>query len=174
MDLEQDLQPELHRAGVSRTDDRIAGCDIGRGAAAAERIGARGVAASGVAVHRAERVGDDGSIEDVEKLNPELSSEPLRKLEVLEYGEVHVLEARVAEDVPAHISEGSSPIRGQDRVAGYEAASRSKFTEGGRASGSDSGSGKGSVSGRAFGPLVWNCGRGAVRDAALAALGDAC
>src|SRR5260370_12079424 len=105
-------------------------------------------------------------IEYVKDLPTELGAEPLPELEVLEHGEIHVLEARVAEDVPAHISEGSSPIGSQDRVAicGYEAATRPKFTEGGRASGSDSGSGICSVSGHAFGPLVWSYGRGAVRD----------
>ena len=120
--LEHELQAELHRAAVSRTDDRIAGRDIGRGAAAAECARARGVAAAGVAIHRAEGVGDDGVIEQVEELDPELGVDPLRKLEALEYGEVHVLEAGVAEDVPAHGAEGSSLGRNQDRVAHYVAA----------------------------------------------------
>src|SRR5205807_163275 len=101
MDLEQQLQAELDRAGVPRTDKRIAGRDVGRRAAAAERGGGRRIAAAGVPVHGAERIGKDRSIEQVEEFSPELSVEPLRKLKVLEHGEVHVLEAGVTEDVPA-------------------------------------------------------------------------
>ena len=37
-------------------------------------------------------------IEDVKELDPELSVVPLLEREVLEYGEIHVLEARVAEE----------------------------------------------------------------------------
>ena len=35
--LERELQPELHHTAASRTDKRIAGRDVGRGAPAAER-----------------------------------------------------------------------------------------------------------------------------------------
>jgi hypothetical protein len=49
-------------------------------------------------------------IEDVKELRPELSVEPLLELEVLEHGEIHVLEAGVPEDVPAHGAKSS--IRG--------------------------------------------------------------
>jgi len=69
-----------------------------------------------------ERIGDIGVIENVKELHPELGAEPLPELEVLEHGEIHVLEARVPEDVPAHISEGSHGVRSQDRVARREAA----------------------------------------------------
>src|SRR6267378_7886082 len=61
-------------------------------------------------------------IEYVKDLPTELCAEPLPELEVLEHGEIHVLEARVPEDVPAHISEGSQCVRSQDRVARREAA----------------------------------------------------
>ncbi len=36
MDLEHELQPELHHAVASRTDERITGRDVGCGAPAAE------------------------------------------------------------------------------------------------------------------------------------------
>ena len=39
--LERELQPELHDAAASRADERIAGRDVGRGAAAAERLRGR-------------------------------------------------------------------------------------------------------------------------------------
>ena len=52
MNLERELQPELHVAGASRTDDRIAGCDVGCRAAAAERAGGGpGVTASTIIIH---------------------------------------------------------------------------------------------------------------------------
>src|SRR6266403_1163286 len=38
-DLERKLQPELHVSAASRTDERIAGRDVGRGAPAAESAG---------------------------------------------------------------------------------------------------------------------------------------
>src|SRR2546426_474574 len=82
---EGELQPELNLAAASRTDDRIAGGDIGRGAPAGERGTARGVAASTVTVHGAKRIGDDGVIEEVEELSPELGVEPLLEREGLEY-----------------------------------------------------------------------------------------
>src|SRR5437879_10275240 len=62
-------------------------------------------------------------IEDVEELDPELGVVSLLEREVLEYGEIHVLEARVAEDVPAHRSKGSKHGRNQHRVAVHVAAS---------------------------------------------------
>jgi len=37
--LERELQPELHVSAASRTDERIAGRDVGRGAPAAESAG---------------------------------------------------------------------------------------------------------------------------------------
>jgi hypothetical protein len=40
-------------------------------------------------------------IEEVEELYPDRGAMPLLEAERLEHGEVHVLEARVAEDVPA-------------------------------------------------------------------------
>ena len=58
-------------------------------------------------------------IEYVEELGPELGAVPLLDLEVLEYGEIHVLEARIAEDIPAHGAEGSGLGRNHHRLAGY-------------------------------------------------------
>ena len=104
MDLEAEFQPELHYAGASRTDERIAVCDVGRGAPAAERCGHRRVTPSVIANHSAVGIGDDGVIEHVKHLEPELGAEPLLEHEVLEYGEIPVLEARVAEGVPAHVA----------------------------------------------------------------------
>src|SRR5438046_10748281 len=65
-------------------------------------------------------------IEDVEELDPELGVVSLLEREVLEHGEIDVLEARVAEDVPAHGAEGSSLGRYQYRFAGYVAAALSQ------------------------------------------------
>jgi len=65
-------------------------------------------------------------IEDVKELDPELGVVSLLEREVLEHGEIDVLEARVAEDVPAHCAEGSSLGRNQYRFAGYVAAALSQ------------------------------------------------
>src|SRR6266478_10242653 len=62
-------------------------------------------------------------IEHVKELDPELGVEPLLEREVLEYGEIHVLEARVAEDIPAHGAEGTTLGRNQNRFTAYVAAS---------------------------------------------------
>src|SRR5947199_9712011 len=65
-------------------------------------------------------------IEDVKELDPELGVVSLLEREILEHGEIDVLEARVAEDVPAHCAEGSSLGRNQYRFAGYVAAALSQ------------------------------------------------
>jgi len=64
-------------------------------------------------------------IEQVEELDPELGAVPFLELEGLEYREIHVLEARVAEDVPAHRAKGSGLGRNHHRLAGHVAAALS-------------------------------------------------
>src|SRR5215831_14988127 len=67
-------------------------------------------------------------IEQVEELGPELRAARLLELERLENREIHVLEARIAEDIPAHGTEGSelgrnhhrSPVRGHVAAAGRQ------------------------------------------------------
>src|SRR5205807_4142838 len=61
-----------------------------------------------------------------------LSIEPLRKFEVLEYGEVHVLEAGVTKDVARHGTKVAQCIRNQGRVPLHVAAARSQCIEVGR------------------------------------------
>src|SRR5215468_10153628 len=64
-------------------------------------------------------------IEQVEELGPELRAARLLELERLENREIHVLEAGIAEDIPAHRAEGSglgrnhhrSPVRGHVAAA---------------------------------------------------------
>src|ERR1700694_356032 len=68
-------------------------------------------------------------VQGVEELEPELGVEPLLEREVLEYREVHVLEARVAEDVPAHRAIGSGLVRNHHRVALHDAAAGVERTE---------------------------------------------
>src|SRR5882762_7323257 len=124
--LEGELQPELHHATASRTDQRIGGRVVGRGAAAAKRAAGRRVIAETRAIRCAVWIGDIGVIENVKELHPELGAEPLLERETLEHGEIHVLEARVTEDVPAHGAKGSGRGRQHDRVADHEAATRRK------------------------------------------------
>ncbi len=121
-DLEHELQPELHHAAASRPDERIAGRDIGRATAAAESAAVTRVIAC-VAVGRcAVGIGEIGFIEQVKDLDAELGAEPLPPLEVLEYGEVQVLEARIPEDVPAHGAKSPIQGRSQHRVTLHVAA----------------------------------------------------
>jgi hypothetical protein len=61
-------------------------------------------------------------IEQIKNLGPELGAVSLLERERLEYREIHVLEARVAEDVPAHVAIGSYVLWSNDGAAGYEAA----------------------------------------------------
>src|SRR5207249_12177337 len=68
-------------------------------------------------------------IEHVEELGAKLRAVSLRELEGLEYREIHVLEARVAEDVPAHRAKGSLPGRNHHRLAGHVAAALSQGAE---------------------------------------------
>jgi len=70
-------------------------------------------------------------IQHVEDLQPELSVIPLLPVEVFEHGKIHVPESGVAENVPAHIAEGSGVGRSHDRVAVHEAA-RADVTGGAR------------------------------------------
>src|ERR1700680_4540142 len=72
---EGELEPELYHAAASRTNQRIAGYDVGCAATAAERAGGAHVIGSArraaSAVRCAPRIGDDWVIEDVKELDPE-------------------------------------------------------------------------------------------------------
>jgi len=70
----------------------------------------------------APRIGDAGVIEHIEELDPELGGKPLPELEVLEYREIQVLKAIVAEHVPAHRAKGAGRGRNNHRVAIHVAA----------------------------------------------------
>ena len=104
--LKREFQSELDIAGGSRTELRIAGHYIGCAAAAAKRGWCRGVVAAKPAIRRPVRVGDDGMVEQVKHLDAELGAVPLLERELLKYGEVHIPEARIAEDIPAHVAKG--------------------------------------------------------------------
>src|SRR5689334_11423155 len=67
-------------------------------------------------------------IEDIKELNPELSVVALFERKVLEYREIHVLEAQVAKEVTAHGAEGSRRGWKQNRVSGHVAATLRKRT----------------------------------------------
>src|SRR5882762_2185349 len=129
--LEGELQPELHHATASRTDQRIGGRVVGRGAAAAKRAAGRRVIAETRAIRCAVRIGDIGVIEYVKELHTELGAVPLLERETLEHGEIHILEARVPEDVPAHISEGSRRGGSENRIARAEAATNRQIVRAG-------------------------------------------
>ncbi len=123
--LKRQLQPQLNVAAGSRTDERIAGRDVGCGASAAEN--ARGphviLCTRATIVSRcAVRIRDEGVIEQIKELDAELGVVPFLEREIFEYGEIHVLEARVPEDVPAHGAIGSPLGRNHNRFTGHVAA----------------------------------------------------
>src|SRR5579862_6677218 len=118
---ERELQAELHHAAAARTDQRIAGPDVRCLTAAAERSESRGVGAAAKARRRAVRIGDGGVVKHVKEFGAELRAEAFLKPELLEDGEIHILEASVAEDVPAHGAERSGLGRSHHRFALYEA-----------------------------------------------------
>src|ERR1700732_1941281 len=122
--LEVKFKPKLHHAGAARSNDRIAVDDVRSAAAAAERTGNRGIVADVRANHAAVWIGEIGAIEHVKQFDPEFGSEPLLKLEVLEHGEVQILEARVVEKVPSHSAIGSKHRGSHHRVALHVAAAR--------------------------------------------------
>src|ERR1700674_3939699 len=66
--LERELQPELDIPGAARTEDGIAGYDVGCGAPAAEPRAARKLIARIAAIRCAVGIGDDGVIEQVKHL----------------------------------------------------------------------------------------------------------
>lgn len=127
-ELEGELQAELHDPSASRTKQRIAISYVRGGATAPERAGCGGVIPQSRSRRRTVGIGDERMIEQVEYLEPELGSPALSKLEVLEYGEIPVLEARIAEQVPGHIAEVVLGGRRHDRVTCHVAATRLKRT----------------------------------------------
>src|SRR5207302_2177665 len=56
-------------------------------------------------------------IEQVKELDAERGVQPFLEREILEYGEIHVLEARVTEDAPTHRTERVSDGRNHHRFA---------------------------------------------------------
>ena len=123
--LERDLQTELDISGASGTDDRVPGIDVGSAAGSADTRGRRGVILSAAgARRRAIRVGEDGTIEEIEELRAELHAEAFFEGEVLKDREIHVPEARVAEDIAAHGAKCAKYGRDHDRISGDEAAAR--------------------------------------------------
>jgi len=131
--LKREFQTELHSASASRADLRTAGGDVGCCASAAETSATAHcgeVIAYTIAIRSAVRIGGNGVIEQVEDLDTELSAVPLLPRERFEYGEIHVLKARVAEDVPANIAKGKIGGGSYDRppVVGYEAAISREIT----------------------------------------------
>src|ERR1700693_519455 len=119
---EDEFHPELHCTAAARANQRIAGPDVRCLTAAAERRASRRVGAAAKARRSAERIGDGGVVKHVKKLDSELGAVTFLVLELLEHGEIHALEALVAEDVPAHRAERSGQGRSHHRFALHEAA----------------------------------------------------
>ena len=88
--------------------------------------GDRGVVADIGTNHTTVRISEVGVIEHVEELDAEFCAEPFMEFEVLEYREVQIPEAWVAEEIPSHSAKGSKRRRDHDRVALHVAPTRSQ------------------------------------------------
>jgi hypothetical protein len=104
---EDEFQSELHYPLASRANERIAGPEVRR----RERSPDLGTSTKAIpridTVRSALRVGGDGMIEDVEDLPARLDAIALLERKVLEDGDVPAFEPLVAEDIAAHVAEGS-------------------------------------------------------------------
>src|SRR5882762_2960950 len=110
--LEGEFQTDLHYALASRANEWIAGNEIRRGEGAAEHW--RSIQQVVGIDEAARTIGVCGErlVDHVEDLPARLDSITLPELEVFEDGHVQVLEARVAEDVPPHVSVLTQSVRG--------------------------------------------------------------
>src|ERR1700687_863788 len=135
LELENELQAQLHGATAARPDDGIGGGYVRRGTLATERAGRRIVLTK--TILSTVGIGKVGMVEDVEEFGAELHAEPFREMPVLGDGEIKVPEAGIAESVATHVPELSERRRNHDRAALRVAAKRGE-RRGGRASRSSS------------------------------------
>src|SRR5207237_10299270 len=112
---EEQLQSQLDGAAAARSDDRVGSRYVGSGAGACKRTGRRIVVRPPVL--SPERIGEVGMIEHVEELGTELRAKALSKLPILSHGEVPVVKAGVAENIPAHRAERSKRRRNHELTA---------------------------------------------------------
>ena len=104
--LEGEFQTELHIPVGARPNERIAGGDIRRGGRATEVSGRGWIDSAKISVRCVVRIGEGLAVEEVKGLDAELLSVAFLEREVLERGEIHGPEARVAEQVagPVQVS----------------------------------------------------------------------
>ena len=100
---ENELQAQLNRAAAAGADDGVGGCNVRRGATAAEGLCGRVV--EPIAVLPSVGICEVRVIEDIEELGAELGVETFAQLPVLGNGEIEVLESGITEEVTSHISE---------------------------------------------------------------------
>ena len=112
--LEREFQTELDRASSAGADHGVDRRDIGRGAAAAVRAHGRIRSRAGAEPARsAPGICKIRMIGDVKHLRPELHSEPFPELPGLGNGQIQVVEAGIAKNVAAGVSEGTDRRRQQ-------------------------------------------------------------
>src|ERR1700720_2747770 len=104
-ELESEFQTELDRAASARSNHGIRRGRVRRGASASERLGRRIVVSE--AILAAERIGEVGMIENVEKFGAELRAETLAELPHLRHGEIPVAESGVVEFIASHCAESA-------------------------------------------------------------------
>src|SRR5579863_1100396 len=118
---ECELEADLYHAGRPGTDHRVARSNVGCIASASECAGTARVISQQAQVRGAVGVCVDGVVERVEHFESEFGGVSIMKLEVLEDGQVHILEARIPEDIPAHGAIRSKCRRNHHRVSSYVA-----------------------------------------------------
>ena len=103
-ELEQELQAKLNGPIATRAKHGVECRVVRSSATASERAyhGRIGECRLAIAAGGAVRIGKVGVIEDVEHFHAELRSKAFGEMEILADGEVHIVEAQIAENVASH------------------------------------------------------------------------
>ena len=113
---EEKLQTKLGGSAPTGADDGIRSCPIRRGTAATKRACGRWIVVS-ISVLPPEGIREVWMIENVEELSAKLDLEAFGDLPILDYREIPVAEARIAEEVAAHGTEATERRGNHDRVS---------------------------------------------------------
>ncbi len=117
--LKDKFQAQLDGTVAAGTKHGVERRFVGRGTPAAESAydGRIGKCRLAITTRRAVRIGEVGVIENVERFDAELGLQTLSESKVLADGKIHVVEARIAEDISSHGTEGTERIGQQDGLA---------------------------------------------------------
>ena len=114
VELKRELSCKLHGAAAARSNDRVRCCNVRSGARATKSWHGRIVLP--VSILPAVRIGEVRVVENIEELRPELQPLYFPEVKVLGNGDIQILEARIREHIPAHITELPETRRNHDGV----------------------------------------------------------